>query len=250
MRYYAIADLHGRFDLLEKAHNLILDTHTSDEPYHIITMGDYIDRGPDSRLIIEYLMNESSGNTFISLKGNHEDMMVQTIRKPLDPDWWLGNGGNTTMKSYGSEVKVSPYYGIPPVGWDPHVVYPSHVDWIANLPYYYETEKHVFVHAGIPDDKLPLDKQDKEKLIWMLYNPTDMGGYQGKHVVHGHHQFADGPHEWADRKRGGRTDLDTFAWKTGRLVVGVFDDTQGKALRYLEVLEDDYVRDKRSIEAY
>lgn len=248
MRYYAIADLHGRFDLLEKAHNLILDTHTSDEPYHIITMGDYIDRGPDSRLIIEYLMNESSGNTFISLKGNHEDMMVQTIRKPLDPDWWLGNGGNTTMKSYGSEVKVSPYYGIPPVGWDPHVVYPSHVDWIANLPYYYETEKQLFVHAGVPQSNMNLPPKHAhhiQDMMWMLYSKDDGRGWKDKHVVHGHHQFADGPHEWQ-----GRTDLDCFAWKTGRLVVGVFDDTQGKALRYLEVLGDDYVKDKRSIEAY
>ena len=69
----------------------------------------------------------------------------------------------------------------------------------------------------------------------MLYSKDDHGGWKTKHVVHGHHQFADGPHEWS-----GRTDLDTYAWRTGRLVVGVFDDTQGKAIRYLEVLGDDY----------
>ena len=232
MKYYAIADLHGRYDLLLEAVNKIY-SHAGDEDYKIITLGDYIDRGPDSEKIISFLM--SQGDNFVCLKGNHEDMMVQTIRKPLDPDWWLGNGGNTTMKSYGSEVRVSPYYGIPPAGWDPHVVYPSHVDWLEQLPLYYETEKQVFVHAGIPFPDVPLDKQDKEKMIWMLYGKTDSGGYQGKHVVHGHHQFADGPHQWVS-KDGGRTDLDCWAYHTGRLVVGVFDDTQLHALEYIEVL--------------
>lgn len=230
MKYYAIADLHGRYDLLLEAVNKIY-AHAGEDDYKIITLGDYIDRGPQSKEIIDFLI-EHSGADFICLKGNHEDMMVRTIREPLDPDWWLGNGGNTTMKSYGSEVRVSPYYGIPPVGWDPHVVYPSHVDWLEQLPLYYETEKQVFVHAGIPFPDVPLDKQDKEKMIWMLYGKTDSGGYQGKHVVHGHHQFADGPHVWE-----GRTDLDVFAWHEGRIVVGVFDDTQNKALEFIEVLE-------------
>lgn len=249
MIYYAIADLHGRFDLLKEAVNAIEKDSANESDTRIITLGDYIDRGPQSKEIIEYLM--ARGSNWTCLQGNHEDMMVQTIETPLDPDWWLGNGGNTTMKSYGSEVKVSPYYGIPPVGWDPHVVYPSHVTWLKNLPLYYETEKQVFVHAGIPFSNAPLDKQDKEKLIWMLYGRTDHGGWFGdqnaspritKHVVHGHHQFADGPHEWTHR-----TDLDTFAWNTGRLVVGVFDDTQGKALRYIEVLGDDYGNQRQRI---
>lgn len=235
MKYYAIADLHGRYDLLLEAVNKIYD-HAGEGDYKIITLGDYIDRGPQSQEIISFLMKQ--GDSFVCLKGNHEDMLLQTIRKPLDPDWWLGNGGDTTMKSYGSEVRVSPYYGIPPVGWDPHVVYPSHVDWLEKLPLYYETEKQVFVHAGIPDNNLPLDKQNEEKMMWMLYNPTDMGGYQGKHVVHGHHQFADGPHEWKGSKRGGRTDLDVFAWNTGRIVIGVFDDTQPHALEFIEVLAE------------
>lgn len=235
MKYYAIADLHGRYDLLLEAVNKIYE-HAGKDDYKIITLGDYIDRGPQSREIIEHLMGRT-GDT-ICLKGNHEAMMVETIRTPLDPDWWVGNGGHTTLRSYGSEIKVSPFYGVPLVGYDPHVVPQEHVDWIDNLPLFYETEKQVFVHAGIPDNNLPLEKQNKEKMMWMLYNPTDMGGYQGKHVVHGHHQFADGPHEWKGSKRGGRTDLDVFAWNTGRLVIGVFDDTQTHALEFIEVLAE------------
>ena len=228
MRYYAIADLHGRYDLLLEAVNKIY-AHAGEDDYKIITLGDYIDRGPQSQEIISFLMKQ--GDSFICLKGNHEDMMVQTIRKALDPDWWLGNGGDKTMKSYGSEVRVSPYYGIPPVGWDPHVVYPSHVGWIEKLPLYYETERQVFVHAWL-NKRLPLEDQSEEKMMWELYDKSDAGGWFGKHVVHGHHQFADGPHVWE-----GRTDLDVFAWHEGRIVIGVFDDTQGKALEFIEVLE-------------
>lgn len=235
MKYYAIADLHGRYDLLDKSLNVIKDRIEDLSSVKIITLGDYIDRGPESMQIIARLIEEQEKLPLICLKGNHEDMVVQTIQTPLDPDWWLGNGGNTTMKSYGSSVKVSPYYGIPPVGWDPHVVYPSHVEWMENLPLFYETEKHVFVHAGVPADDLDLEDQDKEQLMWMLYGKNDSGGYRGKHVVHGHHQFADGPHQWLDAKRGGRTDLDTFAWNTGRITIGVFDDTQLHAIDFIDV---------------
>lgn len=235
MIYYAIADLHGRLDLLNGAMKAIAEDIKAYSPgsYEIITLGDYIDRGPQSKEVIERLMKLQNYDV-ISLQGNHEAMMVETIRKPLDPEWWLGNGGVTTMKSYGCSIKLSPYIGLPPIGYNPYIIPQDHVEWIAKLPLYYETEKQVFVHAGVPNDG-PLEKQPAERLQWMLYGKEDSGGWNGKHVVHGHHQFADGPHTWS-----GRTDLDTYAWRTGRLVVGVFDDTQPAALRYLEVLGDDY----------
>lgn len=226
MKYYAIADLHGRYDLLMKSLEKIEEHASSSEgDWTVITLGDYIDRGPNSKDIIQTL-KDMQGEGFVCLKGNHEDMAVQVMCNPTYRmiDWWDGNGGMATWKSYGTA-------NIDAVDTD-------HIKWMANLPVYFETEKQVFVHAGIPDDNLPLEKQNTEKMMWMLYNPTDMGGYQGKHVVHGHHQFADGPHEWKGSKRGGRVDLDTFAWKTGRIVIGVFDDTQGPALEFIEVISD------------
>lgn len=240
MKYYAIADLHGRYDLLLEAINLIYDDAGSDD-YKIITLGDYIDRGPKSAEIIKHLMGRT-GDT-ICLKGNHEAMMVETITKPLMPDWWVGNGGDTTLKSYG-------WGGEPYSIYSYDVVAKAHVEWMQNLPLYFETEKQLFVHAGIPQDNMNLppnskfshkEKQLREQMIWMLYDRNTAGGWKGKHVVHGHHQFADGPHTWTGPK-GGRTDLDTFAWKTGRLVVGVFDDSQGPAIKYIEVLGEDYKR--------
>jgi serine/threonine protein phosphatase 1 len=206
---YAIADLHGRFDLLEAAFSAI-HTHAEGRPNKIVTLGDYIDRGPQSRQIIEHLMApQKAGMNLICLKGNHEAMMVETLRKPLHPSWWIGNGGGATLISYG-HPKSGDY--------QPEVVPADHIEWMNALPLMHVDQHRVFVHAGL-DRFRPLDQQDEETLLWKLYDWNDDGGHDKRHVVHGHYQFADGP-----ILKANRTDLDTFAWNTGRLVVGIFDD--------------------------
>lgn len=233
MKCYAIADLHGRFDLLVKAVDAI-HQHAKSSDFKIITLGDYIDRGPDSMHVIEYLKQQD--DSFICLQGNHEAMMFESAIFTLDPSWWVDNGGGATFKSYGWH---EPYHKL-----SYEIIPKAHLDWIRFLPLFYETEKQLFVHAGIPHWGMNLPPSQtikgerlREKMQWMLYSKNDSGGWKGKHVVHGHHQFADGPHQWIDIKSGGRTDLDTWAYKTGRLVIGVFDDTQGHALEFIEVNE-------------
>jgi serine/threonine protein phosphatase 1 len=235
MRYYAIGDLHGRLDLLEKSCQKIFD-HVQGKEFSIITLGDYIDRGSNSRGVIEYLMAHPE---IIALKGNHEAIAVQTISCSLNTDWWKGNGGLQTLHSYGQprHIQNEMFTSLVPE---------EHIKWMNTLPLYYETEKQVFVHAGIHDKEAPLEQQQFDTrpdgalyIIWMLYDPSNHGGWRDKHVVHGHHQFADGPHIWQPSgKGGGRTDLDTYAWKTGRIVIGVFDDTQGPALEFIEVTDE------------
>lgn len=229
-KYYAIADLHGRHDLLLEAIEQIY-RHAGRDKYKIITLGDYIDRGPKSRQVIEHLMDRT-GDT-ICLQGNHEAMMVDSITEPLAPDWWVGNGGDKTLQSYGCHPPFNRY--------SYEAVPKDHIDWLRDLPLSCETEKQVFVHAGIPQYDMNLPPKDTPKgerlaqqMQWMRYDNRTSGGWKGKHVVHGHHQFEDGPHVYHG-KQGGRTDLDTYAWKTGRLVVGVFDDSQGNAIDYIEV---------------
>jgi hypothetical protein len=91
-------------------------------------------------------------------------------------------------------------------------------------------EHHIFVHAGL-DPNSSLDEQDPQEVIWKIYGDRDEGGHGQHHVVHGHHHHADGP-----ILKKNRTNLDTFAWYTGRLVIGVFDDdTPGGPLEVLEV---------------
>jgi serine/threonine protein phosphatase 1 len=210
---YAIADLHGRFDLLQRAEEAIAAHRPPMMNCTIVYLGDYVDRGPQSAQIIEWMMAHQEWNNFVGrifLKGNHEDIMLQTIRKPLHPDWWIGNGGGRTLISYGHA----------PAGLVDYSVVPKvHLDWIDALPLMHVDEHRVFVHAGVDRFK-PLDQQDQQTLTWKIYDGNDDGGHDHRHVVHGHHQFANGPILHKDR-----TDLDTFAWYTGRLVVGVFDDS-------------------------
>ncbi len=96
---YVVADLHGRFDLLEMA--LAQIGEHAEIPATLVTLGDYVDRGPDSRKVIERLMAGlgHDGWRLICLKGNHEDIMWQTCRKLRDVDWWLTNGGGATLIS-------------------------------------------------------------------------------------------------------------------------------------------------------
>jgi serine/threonine protein phosphatase 1 len=219
---YAISDLHGRFDLLEIALAKIADH--AEAPAIVVTLGDYVDRGPESRQVIERLMGglDHEDWRLISLKGNHEDIMWQTCLHVVpDCGWWLTNGGGTTLTSYGQNVGDEV---------DVTVIPAAHLRWIERLPLMHVDKHRVFVHAGV-NPNLPLDEQDPEDLIWKVYNDRDERGHGQRHVVHGHHQHEDGP-----VLKKNRTNLDTFAWYTGRLVIGVFDDdAPGGPIEILEV---------------
>jgi len=220
---YAFADLHGRYDLLIKALNKIFARSGGGT---IVTLGDYVDRGPESRQIIEHLMSLREGIQpgwkIVCLKGNHEDIMFETVMKPLDPNWWIGNGGGATLISYGHPNRGPVHLGVVPQ---------EHLKWIAALPRYHEDAHRVYVHAGV-SESYDLADQPEQILAWFLYPDGADIGYRGKHVVHGHHKFADGPKRYANR-----TNLDTFAWYTGRLVIGVFDDdVPGGPVELIEIV--------------
>lgn len=216
---YVIADLHGRIDLLEMA----LAKIEQNAPGAVVFTGDYIDRGPNSAQILDRLIAGPtvSGWKWICLKGNHEDIMLQARANPAKVGWWLSNGGGQTLLSYGQSAGEMA---------NPRVFVPqAHIDWINALPLTHVDGWRVYVHAGL-DHSLPLSKQVEETLIWKLYRAGDSADFHGRHVVHGHHQFEDGPVLYA-----GRADLDTGAFYSGRLVVGVFDDdTPGGPIDLIE----------------
>lgn len=204
-RTYAVPDLHGRWDLLEIA----LAEIEKEAPGTVVFLGDYIDRGPQTRQIIERLIEgPRAGWRWVCLKGNHEEMMVRTLTEPLDPSWWIGNGGDATLHSYAEPQKEYESGAIPG----------AHIAWMQSLPLLHRDLHRVYVHAGV-DPNVPLDAQDAFTLLWLRYPEDDPGGHWGLHIVHGHQPYEDGP-----LCLPGRTDLDTLAWSTGRLVVGVFDD--------------------------
>ena len=216
---YVIADLHGAFDLLELALSAI-ERHAeaaSAAGRTTIFLGDYIDRGPRSREIIERLMaGPSEGWRWICLKGNHEAMMIETLRAPLDEEWWMENGGGATLMSYADD-------------WLPGRIPESHLVWVESLAVLHADKHRVFVHASV-DPTRPLDGQDDHAVMWS--RAGNALGHGSRFVVHGHTPHPDGP-----VRDGNSVDLDTLAWKTGRLVVGVFDDDRaGGPVDLIEVI--------------
>lgn len=231
-RTYAIADAHGNFDLLCKAISLA-EKHAGSHDATLIVLGDFVDRGPQSALIIDLLI---AGPTlpnwrWIVLQGNHEAIMLAALSNPeRNLRWWIGNGGGETLKSYG-------YLN----GDDllPLKVPNRHIDWLNSLPIWYEDDHRIYVHAGVPFDR-EISDTNSETLQWMLYPGDvehddaeiypDQRHCSGKHIVHGHHQS-----ELHPLLKPHRTNLDGFAWFTGRLAVGVFaDDVSGGPIEILQ----------------
>jgi len=218
---YAVADLHGCFALFTAARATI-EAHAQDAPGTVVFLGDYIDRGPQSREVVEALIEGPAGDwKWIALSGNHERILLAVCAEPRRIGWWLANGGGATLLSYGQSVGDIA---------DPGVIPAEHRAWLAALPLMHVTSQRIYVHAGV-DPELPLDGQDPEQLVWKRYLPSDRRGHRGRHVVHGHEQYVHGPLLTA-----GRTGLDTGAYYTGRLVVGVFDeDLPGGPTELIEV---------------
>lgn len=220
---YAIPDIHGRLDLLLAAIDRIA-AHSEGQPATVVTLGDYVDRGPASCGVIEFLMRWNlEPLALIALKGNHEQMMWETCNRYADGDVWLRNGGRETLRSYDPRFSSPPYDIVPQ----------AHLDWIASLGSMHIDQHRVFVHAGV-DPSIPLSQQAPTTLLWKRYRKGFAKGHGQKHVVHGHDADPAGP-----LVMSGRTNLDAMAWKTGRLTVGVFDnDRVGGATQILEVVRE------------
>ena len=200
---FAIADLHGRADLLEDALAAIEAYPAGAVGRTVVFLGDYIDRGPNSaRVIARLKASPPAGWRWICLKGNHEAMMALVMRDPERMEVWIANGGEATILSYeGHRDAVA-----------------GDLAWMEALPLFHVDAHRVYVHGGV-EPGVPLDRQGEDVLLWKRYPAEFAEGYGTRHVVHGHQPYTDGP-----LRHPGRTDLDTLAWLTGRLVVGVFDD--------------------------
>ncbi|MBV8594606.1 MAG: serine/threonine protein phosphatase [Caulobacteraceae bacterium] len=209
---YAIGDIHGCADLLHKAVRLI-DDHAGGGAKRVVCLGDYIDRGPRSRDVIEILMRFERDEGWTCLMGNHEDLMVRALTDGDDRDLalWLDNGGDATLASYGltpATAKADP----------PH----EHLQWMASRPLSFREGHRLFVHAGAAAI-LPPEKQPRETLLWVREAFLRRPAGAGPHVVHGHTpMWAGKPRAEAPELLPHRTNLDTGAYATGVLTVGVF----------------------------
>ena len=200
---YVIGDIHGLDDLLGAALGEI-NARARGAAAVIIALGDYVDKGPQSRQVIERLLPGIGGGLkFIALKGNHDAMMVEAVRDPSKLAAWLEKGGDAALASYGG---------------DPAAVPQAHIGWLDRLPLTHVDAHRLYVHAGV-EPGVPLDRQSETTLLWKRYPKGNPDGFGERHVVHGHDNDPEGPLLYP-----GRTNLDTAAWRTGRLTVGIFDD--------------------------
>ncbi|MBX5134199.1 serine/threonine protein phosphatase [Rhizobium lentis] len=217
---YAIGDIHGRYDLLRKAEEAILqDGARLPGQKLIVTLGDYIDRGPESAQVITHLMEPPpDGFDRICLAGNHEIAMLDYVDGWLPYDDWMRMGSAESLKSYGLDPEHLPLVFPSGAQLDaflrqslPH----THIDFMRALPIMLDTPSVVFVHAGI-DPMLPLSAQTEEDLVLIRHRFLESRVPLPKLVVHGHT-----PSDEPDI-RPRRLNLDTRAFRSGKLTVARF----------------------------
>ncbi|SFM71958.1 metallophosphoesterase family protein [Thermodesulforhabdus norvegica] len=171
---YAVGDIHGMAPLLEE----LLDLVTFDPDKDLmIFLGDYIDRGPYSREVIEILLGlVNRYPSVLCLKGNHEQMFLDFL-SGADPLVYFWNGGRQTLKSYGYRERDDGSYEV--------FVPEEHLKFLRSLHLGVETDDYIFVHAGLRPG-IPLDLQSEEDMLWIrhefIYSMEDFG----KRVVFGH----------------------------------------------------------------
>jgi serine/threonine protein phosphatase 1 len=212
---YVIPDVHGRYDLFCEGLSDI-SAHSQGSAGVIVMLGDYVDKGPDSKQVIDRLLSGvADGWNLVALKGNHDAMMAEALRDPSKMAAWIEKGGDAALASYGG---------------DPAAVPQSHIAWLDQLRLMHVDTHRLYVHAGV-DPEIPLGRQNEATLLWKRYPKGFSGGFGELHVVHGHDNFPEGPLVYE-----GRTNLDTLAWRTGRLTIGVFDDDRpGGPIDFIEV---------------
>lgn len=220
---YAIGDIHGQKGQLDRILNLIETDGGKDA--HIVFLGDYTDRGPDSCAVLDTLIEgKAQGRNWTFIKGNHDRMFEWFMEVPPRGDpymmvslYWLHErlGGDTTLASYG--VDVRPDRREKDVHADALALVPeAHLDFLRTLPLTYETDDVFFAHAGIRPG-VPLHLQDEEDLLWIrqeFHNYTDP---HPKLIVHGHTPVRAATHY------GNRVNLDTAAGYGEPLTAAVFE---------------------------
>jgi serine/threonine protein phosphatase 1 len=169
-RLIAIGDIHGCSTALKT----LIEAIAPRPDDTVVTLGDYIDRGPDSRGVIDLLIQLESKTQLVGLLGNHEEMMLEVIRNNESHHRWCRFGGEDTLDSYGFDGDLK------------DVIPESHLRFLEQLGDYYETDKYFFTHAAY-DPLTPLVYQHPELLRWYsLREGVPTPHMSGKKAVVGH----------------------------------------------------------------
>jgi serine/threonine protein phosphatase 1 len=198
-KIFAIGDIHGCLRHLREMISLI-DAHPREDT--LVFIGDYIDRGPDSKGVVDFVLDlQASHDHVVCLLGNHERMFLNYHVFNTDREIFLYNGGQSTIDSYGTVMRARGEMADVP---------DRHMEYYRSLLPIWESEGHIFVHAGLRP-RVPLEKQDPEDMIWIRHEFFQSTYRFSKTVVFGHTPFAE-PYVM-----NGKIGIDTGAVYGGKL---------------------------------
>jgi serine/threonine protein phosphatase 1 len=187
IRIYAIGDVHGCVDALKDLHRSI-EADLADRPapdWRIVHVGDYVDRGPCSREVIDFLRARTEEPRILCLRGNHDEMFARAISGDRRYcQLWLLNGGGETLESYG--VDVTAFLDAVRSGVSAAAAVPAaHRDFLESLSMSARYGDYYFVHAGV-DPARPLEAQDPDQQLWIREPFLTSDAELDAVIVHGH----------------------------------------------------------------
>jgi len=220
IRLYAIGDVHGRLDLLSAMHETIAGEIARDgiADWRIIHLGDYVDRGPDSAGVVEFLSARTAAEPrILALAGNHDAALLDFLAHGDRTQMFRRFGGNDTARSYGTHVDFTTA-ATAEAGRQAlaRAIPQAHLAFLSGLPRSAAFGDFFFCHAGIRPG-VALDRQDPEDLIWIRAPFLSHAGLHPKVIVHGHT-----PQDEA-QLMANRVGLDTLAYASGRLTALAVD---------------------------
>ncbi len=216
VRVYAIGDVHGRADLLSSLLTVIdADLHRSKPERAIqVFLGDYVDRGPDSRAVLDILIERGKTHETVCLKGNHELFLLEVMKEPARLEEWRQYGGLLTLLSYGvtPSMNPTPEEQVELIEALKQAIPPEHLAFLEQLRPSFTCGDFFFVHAGIRPS-IALEKQTAQDLLWIRDEFLNCEDRFGKYVVHGHTPVP------VPDIRPNRINIDTGAYATGNLTL-------------------------------
>lgn len=218
VRVYCVGDIHGRADLLKALHRGIAadaaQNRAGIERNIVVYVGDYIDRGMQSREVIDHLLTDPLPDfEKVYLKGNHDDSLLQFLQDPDFGPLWFSYGGDATVLSYG--VRMSPSK----VGRERFEdmrqqleasLPPAHLEFLQSLRMVWDCGDYLFVHAGFKPG-IAIQQQKPEDMMWIREEFLESRHDFGKLVVHGH-SVTDSP-----ELKSNRIGIDTGAYASDTL---------------------------------
>jgi serine/threonine protein phosphatase 1 len=215
-----IGDLHG---MAAKLRNLLgeidlwFDANAANQLRQMIFLGDYIDRGPQAREVLQIVQRLQAGGA-ICLRGNHEELMLRATESENDLTNFLANGGEATIASLRTPA-----------------AFQDAQEWMKSLRTSYEDRHRYYVHAGVRPGA-PLDQQTAETKLWIRDSFLRHMGPFPKYIVHGHTPtiYLD-PQQMTPDVRENRCNVDTGAALNGHLSAAIFNDRQTKPIHTISV---------------